>query len=99
MRPVPPFHGTCPLARCCQGRGQPHRGGRPAFPCALSARHSSDTPPGARIERCRGWAEKKEEKKVVEIYSYGDFVEGLLAAGFALGGSNAEGIYTLVPWD
>ena len=36
---------------------------------------------------------------MVEIYSYGDFVEGLLAAGFALGGSNAESIYTLVPWD
>ncbi len=35
----------------------------------------------------------------MKIYGYGDFVEGLLAAGFALGGSNAEGIYTLVPWD
>lgn len=88
-----PFTGPAPWP------GAARAGDSPAFPCALSARHSSDTPPGARIERCRGWAEKKEEKKVVEIYSYGDFVEGLLAAGFALGGSNAESIYTLVPWD
>lgn len=101
---VPPFHGACPLARCRQGRGHPHCGGCLAFPCALSARHFNDpahgdTPPGARIGRGRAWAEEKEERKAVEIYSYSDFVEGLLAAGFALGGSNAEGIYTLVPWD
>ena len=33
------------------------------------------------------------------IRSYEDFVEALLQCGFCMGGSNPEGIFTLIPWD
>jgi len=32
------------------------------------------------------------------IYCYDDFIEALLTAGFSMGGSNAEGIYTILNW-
>lgn len=34
-----------------------------------------------------------------EIYSYNDFIEVLLQAGFSMGGGNAEGIYAAVSWN
>lgn len=57
-----PFHGECPVAACCQGRGLAHCGQCPDIPCNLLTQYScdpehGDTPPGARIEQCRRWAE------------------------------------------
>lgn len=57
-----PFHGECPVAQCCQARGHAHCGECPELPCALLTQYScdpehGDTPPGARIEQCRCWAE------------------------------------------
>jgi hypothetical protein len=57
-----PFHGECPVASCCQKRGFAHCGECPDIPCerlwaySNDARHGDD-PPGARIERCKEWAE------------------------------------------
>ena len=58
-----PFHGECPIAVCCQERGYLHCGQCPDIPCAQLKSYScddkehGDTPPGARIEQCRRWAE------------------------------------------
>jgi len=48
---------------CCQEKGFLHCGECPEFPCRLLQDFSSDpehgdTPPGARIEQCRRWAER-----------------------------------------
>lgn len=58
-----PFHGECPVAHCCQEKGYMHCGECPDLPCALLSQYScdpeeGDNPPGARIERCRRWAEE-----------------------------------------
>lgn len=34
-----------------------------------------------------------------EIKNYANFVDGLLNAGFSMGGGNSEGIYSLIPWN
>jgi len=61
-----PFHGTCPVAQCCQEKGQVHCGQCAEFPCGLLKQYScdpvhGDNPPGARIEVCRKW--RMEEQK------------------------------------
>lgn len=58
-----PFHGRCPVAHCCQEKGIVHCGDCPVFPCELLRQYSEDpvhgdTPPGARIIRCRQWHEQ-----------------------------------------
>ncbi len=37
--------------------------------------------------------------EIKQIRNYADFVDGLLQAGFALGGGNSGGIFSLVPWN
>ncbi len=59
-----PFHGECPVALCCQEKGFLHCGECLDFPCQLLQDYSSDpehgdTPPGARIEQCKIWAQQK----------------------------------------
>ena len=59
-----PFHGACPVAQCCIEKKLPHCGVCKEFPCALLQQYSNDpehgdTPPGARIEQCRRWAEEE----------------------------------------
>ncbi|MGF7145105.1 hypothetical protein HNQ56_003541 [Anaerotaenia torta] len=34
----------------------------------------------------------------MQIKNYNDFVTALLEAGFAMGGGNSEGIYSVIPW-
>ncbi len=60
-----PFHGTCPVAACCQEKGFIHCGECPDLPCGLLTQYScdpehGDTPRGARIEQCRLWQAKAE---------------------------------------
>ena len=33
------------------------------------------------------------------IHSYDDFITNLLDAGFSMGGSNSEGMYSVIPWN
>ncbi len=57
-----PFHGACPIARCCQERGLVHCGECDIIPCGALYAYSyldpehGDTPQGARVETCRRWA-------------------------------------------
>ncbi|MCL2488397.1 MAG: DUF3795 domain-containing protein [Oscillospiraceae bacterium] len=54
-----PFHGECPVAVCCQDRGHLHCGECPDIPCALLTEysfHPEHGDNGARIERCKKWA-------------------------------------------
>lgn len=58
-----PFHGACPVALCCQNKGFAHCGQCTELPCELLQQYScdpehGDTPPGARIERCKKWAQE-----------------------------------------
>ena len=62
-----PFHGECPVAVCCQEKGLVHCGECPEIPCELLTQYScdsehGDTPPGARIEQCKKWAEEARPK-------------------------------------
>lgn len=55
-----PFHGDCPVAKCCQDKGHLHCGQCADFPCALLEQYScdpvhGDNPPGLRIEQLRKW--------------------------------------------
>ncbi len=55
-----PFHGECPVAKCCQEKGFLHCGQCPDIPCDMLTDYScdpehGDTPHGARIEQCRAW--------------------------------------------
>lgn len=57
-----PFHGECPVAKCCQAREIVHCGKCPNIPCKLLTKYSHDSehgdnPKGARIEQCKKWAE------------------------------------------
>ena len=52
------------MAQCCIEKKLSHCGVCAAFPCALLQQYSNDpehgdTPPGARIEQCRRWAEEE----------------------------------------
>ena len=63
-----PFHGTCPVAECCQEKGLVHCGWCDAFPCAQLTAYScdpvhGDTPKGARIEQCRAWHKAETASK------------------------------------
>jgi len=57
-----PFHGECPIAACCQGKGFSHCGECLEIPCDKLRAYSfddpehGDNPPGARIEICKAWA-------------------------------------------
>ena len=56
-----PFHGECPVAKCCQDKGLVHCGQCPDIPCELLSQYSNDpehgdNPPGARIKVCNMWA-------------------------------------------
>jgi len=59
-----PFHGECPLAKCCQDKGFAHCGECTELPCDIMRAYSyddpehGDNPPGARVEVCRIWAKK-----------------------------------------
>ncbi len=62
-----PFHGTCPVALCCQEKGFHHCGQCPDLPCEqlyaysyLDTEHG-DSPPGARVELLRQWAAAEKE--------------------------------------
>ncbi len=35
----------------------------------------------------------------MKIHHYAEFVDGLLASGFSMGGGNPEGIFSLIPWN
>jgi predicted metal-dependent phosphoesterase TrpH len=55
-----PFHGECPIAVCCQGKGLTHCGECSDFPCELLTQYScdpehGDQPAGARIDQCKAW--------------------------------------------
>ena len=60
-----PFHGECPIAKCCQDKGFSHCGECTDIPCEQLRQYSyddaehGDNPPGARISICRTWAERK----------------------------------------
>jgi hypothetical protein len=59
------FYGECPVAVCCQNRGFVHCGQCPEIPCELLTQYScdsenGDTPPGARIERCKKWVKNED---------------------------------------
>lgn len=60
-----PFWGeSCPVKGCCEERGLAHCGECPDFPCALLNQFAYDKEQGddgARIRRCRQWAEGREE--------------------------------------
>ena len=56
-----PFHGECPVAKCCQDKGLVYCGQCPDIPCELLTQYScdpvhGDNPPGARIKQCKMWA-------------------------------------------
>ncbi len=56
-----PFHGECPVAKCCQSKGYSHCGECANMPCNLLREYSCgdsehcDNPKGARIEVCKAW--------------------------------------------
>ncbi|MDR2572045.1 MAG: pyridoxamine 5'-phosphate oxidase family protein [Oscillospiraceae bacterium] len=60
-----PFHGECPVAKCCQEKGYTHCGECGDIPCQQLRQYSyddiehGDNPPGARVEVCKAWACKK----------------------------------------
>lgn len=57
-----PFHGECPVANCCQGKGLTHCGECDVIPCKTLYRYSyldpehGDKPQGLRVDVCRLWA-------------------------------------------
>lgn len=61
-----PFHGECPIAKCCQSKGYTHCGECVDIPCEKLRAYScddlehGDNPPGARIAVCRAWAAKTD---------------------------------------
>ena len=60
-----PFHGECPVAKCCQEKGYTHCGECADMPCEQLRQYScddadhGDNPPGARLEICKAWAARK----------------------------------------
>ena len=66
-----PFHGDCPVAKCCQDNGLSHCGECDKFPCELLVSYScdpvhGDKPAGARIEQCRKWKAESEAECAVK---------------------------------
>lgn len=61
-----PFHGECPVAICCQNKGNTHCGQCRELPCEQLYAYSyldkehGDNPPGARIEVVKRWAVEGE---------------------------------------
>lgn len=59
-----PFWGeSCPIKTCCEGRELAHCGLCGEFPCKLLEQFAYDKEQGdggARIERCRRWAENAQ---------------------------------------
>lgn len=64
-----PFHGECPVAQCCQGKGLAHCGECGSIPCgqlyqyAYTDPEHGDRPPGRRVEVCRAWAAEAGEHR------------------------------------
>ncbi|MFI3327108.1 MAG: DUF3795 domain-containing protein [Clostridia bacterium] len=55
-----PFHGECPVAKCCQSKKLMHCGQCENIPCELLKQYScdpehGDIPEGIRIEQCKKW--------------------------------------------
>ncbi len=63
-----PFHGKCPIADCCQKKGQEHCGECGNIPCeklfeySYLDREHGDIPQGSRIMECRKWAAETGKK-------------------------------------
>lgn len=69
-----PFHGECPVAKCCLSKGLHHCGECAEIPCELLVDYScgpagasasevaehSDHPRGQRINQCIRWARGEE---------------------------------------
>lgn len=57
-----PFHGECPVAKCCQAKGLAHCGECAVIPCNKLYAYSyldpghGDKPQDARVDVCRKWA-------------------------------------------
>lgn len=64
-----PFHGECPIAICCLGKGYTHCGECETIPCAKLFAYScldpvhGDKPQGNRIKVCRTWAAENGKQK------------------------------------
>lgn len=65
-----PFHGECPVAKCCQDKGHSHCGQCPDMPCVQLEQYSchdpdhGDNPPGARLEICKAWLEAGQRQPI-----------------------------------
>jgi len=63
-----PFHGECPIAKCCVGKGYLHCGECADMPCEQLRQYSyddaehGDKPPGARLTICHAWAMRGKSK-------------------------------------
>ncbi len=63
-----PFHGECPVAKCCNSKGIIHCGLCESFPCELLDSYSNDPehgddPKGLRILQCKRWAKKRTQEE------------------------------------
>lgn len=64
-----PFHGECPIAICCLGKGYTHCGECEAMPCEKLYAYSyldpvhGDKPQGSRVQVCRNWAAESGKQK------------------------------------
>lgn len=64
-----PFHGECPVAKCCQDNNLKHCGECKDIPCDKLRRYSyddaehGDNPPGARVEVCKAWVTKQQSER------------------------------------
>lgn len=68
-----PFHGSCPVAECCQKKDYVHCGECGEFPCDLLHSFSYDEEHGdngARIEQCRNWGSRKGESSYPWLLEY-----------------------------
>lgn len=66
-----PFHGECPVAKCCQDKELTHCGECADIPCNLLSDYScdaehGDTPHGQRITQCKHWQKIDELMKKAE---------------------------------
>lgn len=91
-----PFHGACPVARCCQEKGVVYCGQCAEGPCGLLEQYAcdpdhGDDPKGARIVQCWSW-------RCGEIRNFADFCALILQWGFSLGGGDPKGIAAAVPF-
>lgn len=53
-----PFHGSCPVKNCCEGKSLEHCGQCGEFPCELLHSYAYDKEHGdggRRLEQCKCW--------------------------------------------